>query len=183
MQGRFWFGHSGDEIADEVVLGVERIAPLPLLTIHCHGGREVVTMLLEAFRNQGCSVCDWREFLSQTETDPIRRLAAEALTRAPTMRTAAILLDQYNGAFTNATKEIRKNVEADDQAAALTLLADLVCWTSLGRHLTTPWRSHDRGAAERREKQPGQCFGGLSAFRHRADAGNDSRCRHCSHGS
>jgi tRNA modification GTPase len=54
--------------------------------------------------------------------------ALEPLTRAPTLRTASILLDQYHGAFARA-------VDADPVP-----LADLARYALLGRHLVTPWK-------------------------------------------
>lgn len=51
-------------------------------------------MLLEAVEAKGASVCTWQELEQQTDDDPLRALAAAALAEAPTVRTAAILLDR-----------------------------------------------------------------------------------------
>src|SRR5438105_14058586 len=42
-------GLLGTSLRDEAVLALRRIEPTPWVELHCHGGREVVKMLLEAF--------------------------------------------------------------------------------------------------------------------------------------
>src|SRR5205085_10015517 len=56
--------------------------------------------------------------------------ALEPLTRATTVRTASILLDQYHGAFTRA-------VEA--ALAEPAHVAEFARYAPLGRHLVAPW--------------------------------------------
>src|SRR5262245_55531363 len=60
--GRVWLTRLGDELLDEVVIAVRRTEPWPWVEVHCHGGREVVRMLLEAFRKHGVEGCGWPEF-------------------------------------------------------------------------------------------------------------------------
>jgi len=117
--GRFWLGRLGDELADDVVLAVKGIEPVAL-EVHTHGGREVVRLVLELLRQRGVTVIDWQEYLSQTIPDPTCAAAMVALTRAATLRTAGILLDQVHGA------------RAEGQ--------ELARWARLGAHLTTSWR-------------------------------------------
>src|SRR5262249_42363178 len=96
--GRFWFGRFGEELSDEVVLGVRRGRPVRWLELHCHGGREVLRLLQGLLEARGVRSCSWHDFERRTTTDPLRALAPAALAEAPTARTAAILLDQYQGA-------------------------------------------------------------------------------------
>lgn len=139
-------GHFGEAVADEVVLTVRRLEPEPWLELHCHGGREMVRALLEAIAQHGAELCTWDELERRTASDPLRALAASALSRATTQRTAGILLDQYNGAFTSAVSEILTALQRGDSANAAVHLEALVRHADLGRHLTTPWRVVVAGA-------------------------------------
>jgi tRNA modification GTPase len=132
-------------VADEVVLAVKRTGPVPWLEVHCHGGREVVRFLLELFTAHGLRECTWQEFVRGTD-DELRAAAALALAEARTARTAAILLDQYQGAFASAAASIHAALERGDKSAAAATLGELTRWASLGRRLTTPWRVTVAGA-------------------------------------
>jgi tRNA modification GTPase len=55
------------------------------------------------------------------------------LARAPTLRTAGILLDQLNGAFDAA---VRRILASPDLAG----LRELARYANVGRHLVTPWK-------------------------------------------
>jgi tRNA modification GTPase len=65
--------------------------------------------------------------------------AWQALTQAPTFRTACILLDQFRGALDEALSR-RMAQMADDLAAAADGLAELLRRGAIGKHLTVPWR-------------------------------------------
>jgi tRNA modification GTPase len=123
-----WFGLIGAGAGDEVILAVTAVQSFPIIELHCHGGRQVVTMLLELFQQQGC-----------TPAPAINDIWA-LLARAQTLRTAAILLDQANGAFDRAVQQIRGHLEGGDSAAARARLDSLARLNALGRHLLTPWR-------------------------------------------
>ena len=138
--GHFRLGRLGGEIADEVVLAVRRIGPSQRLELHCHGGRAAVQFLLDHLAARGLRVCDWREFLRLTESDPLRAAAAIALAEAPTPRTAAILLDQYHGAFIAALEAVAAALDRGDAGAASAELDALARRAELGRRLTAPWR-------------------------------------------
>jgi tRNA modification GTPase len=144
--GRFWLGRLGHEYADEVVIAVKAIQPVPWLEVHCHGGREVIRLLLEALQTQGVRACSWQEFMDWSSGDELRRLAAEAMTRAITVRTAAILLDQYQGAFARAVQDILSAWDRNEPTLARQLLEDLVRYAGVGRHLTAPWKVVIAGA-------------------------------------
>lgn len=137
--GRFWLGRLGTDVADEVVLAVKAGGPSPLLEVHCHGGREAVRLLLDLFRQRGLRPCSWDEFLRHTEADPLRAAAASALARAPTVRTAAVLLDQYRGAFAAAVTDILASLDRGDTPGAALRLGELGRYVPPGRHLTAPW--------------------------------------------
>ncbi len=138
--GRFGLGRLGDAVADEVVLTVRRGGPSPGLELHCHGGRTNVRFLLDLLAGRGLRVCDWREFLRRTETDALRAAAAVALAEAPTVRTAAVLLDQYQGAFAAALDGVLTALGRGDVDAAAAGLDALTRYAPLGARLTRPWR-------------------------------------------
>jgi tRNA modification GTPase len=144
--GRFWLGRLGTEVADEVVLAVRAVEPFARLEAHCHGGREVVRLLLDLFRQRGLQSCSWEDFLRHTEDDPPRAAASAALARAPTARTAGILLDQYRGAFAGAVRDLVALLDRGDATAAESRLGELARYAALGRHLTAPWRVTVAGA-------------------------------------
>ena len=141
--GRFWLGRLGEELKDEVVLALRRLQPVPWVDIHCHGGREVLAMLLELFDRHGVHVCSWEEWQRHTEKSPLRAEAAIALAHAPTARTSSILLDQYHGALEGALRAVS---EAGDGQEAGRLLGELTRYAPVGRRLTRPWRVVVAGA-------------------------------------
>jgi tRNA modification GTPase len=138
---RIWLGRIGENstIADQVVVTVQQTAPVPWVEIHCHGGTETVRWLLEILENQGCQVCTWLEFEQATTSDPWKTTASLELAQASTLRSAAILLDQYHGAFARAFAEIQAALANHDLAEASRLLEALVRYANVGRHLTVPW--------------------------------------------
>ncbi len=144
--GRFWLGRLGDGVTDEAVLAVKRAGPTPWLELHCHGGREVVRLFLQLFESRGVTACSWRELVRRTTDDPLQALAAATLAEAPTVRTAAILLDQYHGTFRRAVEAARAALQGGAAVEAGRLLKDLARYAGVGRHLTNPWRVTVAGA-------------------------------------
>jgi tRNA modification GTPase len=144
--GRFWVGRFGETLADEVVLTVRRSAPVPLIELHCHGGREVVRLLLETLHGHGARPCSWPDFERVTANEPLRAEAAIALAQAQTTRTAAILLDQHQGAFARALQSVLAALDRDEAAEAGRRLAELARCAPLGRRLTGGWRGVIAGA-------------------------------------
>jgi tRNA modification GTPase len=144
--GRFWFGRMGEgKTADEVVLAVRAIEPVPTLDIHSHGGDEVVRWLLEALARCGARICTSEEF-EQDGDDALRRLARNLLPHAATVRTAAILLDQVHGALTDAVREVIAMLRTGHGDDARKSLEELLRFAPVGRHLIEPWRVVIAGA-------------------------------------
>jgi tRNA modification GTPase len=147
--GRFWLGRFGNELKDEVVLAPRQAQPVPWLELHCHGGREVLTLLFELFEQHGVRRCTWEEWQRQADVPhqtPLCAEAAVALAHAPTARTASILLDQYHGALERALEAMQVALAAGDGTQAERLLNELRRYADLGRHLTRPWRVVVAGA-------------------------------------
>src|SRR5207248_3973801 len=111
-------GRLGCESADEVVLTATRVAPAPWVEIHCHGGPEVVRMLLEVFAARGVEVCSCQALEQRTAENRAQAAAAAELVRAPTTRTAAVLLDQYHGAFDRALRAAQSALGRNDTGEA-----------------------------------------------------------------
>jgi tRNA modification GTPase len=142
---RFWFGHFGDEVGDEVVVAVKSLDPEPWVEVHCHGGRRIVRWVVEQLVHAGCSEVEWNRLPDPTRDNgrDCDSRALEPLSKAPTLRTASILLDQYHGAFRNAVSDI---LTVLDQDGALTQLQSLAELAPVGRHLVAPWRVAVAGA-------------------------------------
>jgi tRNA modification GTPase len=122
---RFWFGTLG---SDEVVLAV---TGADVVEVHCHGGRRVVRWVIEQFLSHSCI---------EERTPRPSGEGFELLQRAPTLRTASILLDQLNGAFVLEVQQILGRLETDPDAEKepLRRLAEL--GNTVGRHLVEPWK-------------------------------------------
>jgi tRNA modification GTPase len=118
----FLFGRIGDGSADEVF--VVRVGP-ESYEVHCHGGRRVVAWLLDLFRANG---------INEESTElpgPFAIVAERLLPLARTTRTAAILLDQVQGAYDRALAAI----DAGDADTVSILRRN----SRVGRHLVEPW--------------------------------------------
>ncbi|MCI0684186.1 MAG: 50S ribosome-binding GTPase [Gemmataceae bacterium] len=134
-----WLGDRAAGGADQAVLLVKQAEPIPWLELHCHGGVEVVRMLQEQFAARGVDVVPWPGFESQHR--PAWQVAAqEVLVDAPTVRTAAIALDQWHGAFAKVIGECCAAWQNGDRAAVKRRLERLHALAGVGRHLTRPWR-------------------------------------------
>jgi len=120
------------------------LSPTPYAEIHCHGGRQVVELLLENLGQGGARVCDATEFLRFA--DPLRQLAEEQLLRAPTVRTASLLLQACQGHYARVIHFILSCFDNDYSLAARDFLGGLLKYTRLGRHLVEPWRVTVAGA-------------------------------------
>jgi tRNA modification GTPase len=138
--GTVWFGNISDRgVADEAVLTIKQISPATILELHVHGGRQVVEWLLDLLCGSGLAKCTWEELLSSFETCGDADAWA-MLARAPTVRTAAVLLDQAHGAFAKSLSEVRAAHAAGRTIEALQKVEELLQWLPLGMHLVEPWR-------------------------------------------
>lgn len=137
--GRIVFGRwqTADGVGEElVVCGRDAES----IEVHCHGGLAAPQRIIQSLVSGGCIRVDREVWIQSRHADPIRREAYVALTVAPTQRTAAILLDQYRGALSDAIRQIRQDVLAGRMDAAADRLSILRHRSRLGLHLTTPWQ-------------------------------------------
>jgi tRNA modification GTPase len=142
-----WLGRFGGETADEVVLAfrgppaLSGSEPTSWVEIHCHGGREVVNLLLETLAELGARVCDGPEFWAFVmPADRWRRAARERLLRAPTVRTAAILLHACYTHHRGSVEVLLSALDRGEIGVAEACLRAKLQYTNLGRHLIEPWK-------------------------------------------
>ncbi len=143
--GQFWLGRLGDVVSEEAVLAVRSIEPM-FLELHVHGGYEVTRYLLELFAARELVPVSWQAMLQSCESDPIRGMAANILAHATTTRTAAIALDQYQGAFSAFLRQTEALIAAGEFTRARQMVGECLRYADVGRHLTTPWRVVIAGA-------------------------------------
>jgi tRNA modification GTPase len=91
-------------------------------------------MILDTLQQHGVPTCPWQELEERTADNLNRTEAARLLGQAQTVRTAAILLDQYHGAIDRAVEE------ACNAASGEVVLDELARWIPIGQHLVDPWR-------------------------------------------
>lgn len=108
--------------------------------VHCHGGTAASRAIIESVVAHGCEEISWRTWLLQSAADPIRAEARIALADATTIRSASILLDQLNGALTEAIHSALAAVTAEQWPTAKEIVSGLLKHGEFGLHLTTPWR-------------------------------------------
>jgi tRNA modification GTPase len=133
------FGRLGEDLADEVVVAVVQSSPEPSLEIHCHGGAQVVSWLIELFAARGAAPCAWPELLLTTEKR-LESTATQYLSKTTTLRAAKILLDQQQGAMRGGLEQIRHRLEAENASAAAQEIQAILQFSALGMHLVTPFR-------------------------------------------
>lgn len=135
--GRLWIGRWDGPAGEPVVVHVGRS---DLVEIHCHGGQMPAQTILRDLTSRGVFSCTWGELARRESRTLIEAEAVEALAQAPTLRTAAILLDQLHGALTSRVIELRRRLEQGRGADVARELDQLLARAPLGLHLTSPWR-------------------------------------------
>ena len=124
--GRVVFGHWGQEPFREEVV-VCRVAP-NALEIHCHGGDVCTRRILSDLESAGLTQDAHSEFAPLAEV----RLA---LQRAPTLRTAAILLKQER--LWRSQLDAFRNMNCESIADTV---AQSLAHEAFGFHLTQAWQ-------------------------------------------
>lgn len=131
--GATWLGHMGEGVGDEVILAVPSLEPEPTIEIYCHGGQQVVRWLIGLLKKEGCLEVQAEQLTDGND-------AWKTLPYAKTQRTAAILLDQAQGALKRALAEVAKARTDGRDADAEVCLNAIKRYDSVGRHLIDPWR-------------------------------------------
>ncbi len=136
--GRLRLGRIGRGLGDEVVAVVIEEDP-PVVEIHCHGGSAAVDLVAEALREAGAQLAEPAVWAELTGESSIRAAALLDLTRAPTMRTAEILLEQTQGALDCELARLLEEIRGPHHRA-LEHLDRLIARGQVGVRLTTGWR-------------------------------------------
>lgn len=137
---RILFGRWQHAAGEEVVVCHRAVGSVE---IHCHGGIAAPEAVCSSLLAAGCAQIDWQEACATHATDPIVAAARQALARAITERTAAILMDQLRGALSSTMAEaetLATSPRTKDRARARQLLAVLLERAAVGRHLVQPWK-------------------------------------------
>jgi tRNA modification GTPase len=88
----------------------------------------------------GCEVQSWQDWLRSKAAGPLEAEAEIALAAATTRRTAAVLLDQRNGALRCALVAAKRDLASGRVAEAQHRLEALRDLAPLGLHLAQPWQ-------------------------------------------
>jgi tRNA modification GTPase len=134
--GRPRVGRVGAGTGDEVVAIVGADGQVE---IQCHGGPAAVALVLEALAGAGAVVSPASRWVRYEAPSPIRAEAALDLPRAPTLRTAAHLLDQADGALDRELRLVLDALEAE-QGAALGRIDNMIARSEIGLRLVEGWR-------------------------------------------
>lgn len=151
---RILVGHWGSPEGEELI--VCRREPRRV-EVHCHGGHAAVRQVIASLTRHGCREVTWQEWLrvaSLSRPQPMQSQATLAtfsnsaiassahiaLADATTVRAAAILLDQLDGALARAIDQALAALAANEWARARELVGQLQGRSELGMHLTAPWR-------------------------------------------
>ena len=132
--GKPRFGRVGTPPGDEVVAVVTSDLS-PEVEIHCHGGPAAVELVVSALVATGA---EWRgpaAWVRQNARSTIEAEARVDLARAPTLRTAEILLEQAQGAL---AREFDR-VAAHDTSATPTAAGALLARAAIGLRLISGW--------------------------------------------
>ncbi len=136
--GSLHVGTFGPPPGDEVVLASRPDQEVPWYEVHCHGGSQMVELVIEQLFERGVTITSWKKLVAPPPST-LRTVALRNLTKALTLRAANVLLDQSLGAL---DRGIRRVLELFDQSrvnAASDALNRVLRFGNLGRHLTRPW--------------------------------------------
>lgn len=129
---RVAFGHWGSDAPEEVVLCRTAMRELE---IHCHGGAAAVRRIQNDLAERGCRIIPWQEFARCGQT-LIHAECAIAISQAPTLRTARLILEQQSGVLRSAIEKLR-GLSLNE---VVLCIAEMLLWAGFGRHLTEPWQ-------------------------------------------
>jgi tRNA modification GTPase len=136
--GRLRLGRIGRGLGDEVVAVVIEAEP-PVVEIQCHGGSAAVSLVLEALLEAGARLVEPADWAELTGESLIRAAALLDLTRAPTLRTAEILLEQAQGALDRELSRLIEKIRGP-RHLALEQFDRIIRHGQVGVRLTEGWR-------------------------------------------
>ena len=125
-------------MGDEVVALVIADDP-PAVEIQCHGGSAAVDLVVDALLEAGARLVGPAAWAEHAVGSPIRAAALLDVTRAPTLRTAEILLEQTQGALDRELCRLIEEIRGQHHRA-LERLDRLIASGQVGVRLTSGWR-------------------------------------------
>ena len=137
--GQVCFGHWGNATTEEVVVCRTDDRSVE---IHCHGGDAAVRRIVDDLQSLGCEIQSWQDMTAGTSSS-FESECAQALSRATTLRTAQILLQQQSGVLKSALKELQCSLASWNAKIRKDIkhkLDELLRWSNFGLHLTEPWK-------------------------------------------
>jgi len=135
--GRVLFGRWGQEPAEEVVVCRRDEATVE---IHCHGGEAAPRRILADLERAGCRIIAWHD-LEAAAGGTFAAECTRALTRATTLRTADLLLEQCSGTLRAALEALRGDARGDGNLIEARARVDaILAWADFGRHLADHWK-------------------------------------------
>ncbi len=109
--------------------------------IHCHGGDLAWRRIVSDLASLDITESHWTDFAaSLNPADPISSAAQRQLPFARTAKSAAILLDQANGALSQSIQTVIELLESGKPSDARREIEEILKFAELGAHLTEPWR-------------------------------------------
>ena len=132
-----WFddGRQSDQIVVVIQSGYDR----EIVEIHCHGGPAVIDWIMQALETKGARRVEVRDWLRLTIPNPIKRSVLARLGHAATFKTAAILLDQFHGAWERCVRQIQALLAEKRWSELRALVARLQGLIPVGKHLCRPF--------------------------------------------
>jgi tRNA modification GTPase len=135
--GRLRVGRAGLGQGDEVV-AVRLDTAIPTVEIQCHGGAAAVASVVAALQAAGARRWESDGLDPGSGDDPIATQALDDLSRATTLRTAEVLLDQAQGALRQELVRLSSDLECG-AGSPLTRLDELIQWAAVGLRLIPGW--------------------------------------------
>ncbi len=136
--GRPRLGRVGSGVGDEVVAILLPGEPAEV-EIQGHGGPAAIELVLDALVRAGAERSRASAWVRHSAGSSLRAEARLDLPHATTLRTAAHLLDQADGALDRELARIASEVDTD-AAATLERLDALMARADVGVHLVRGWR-------------------------------------------
>lgn len=144
---RICFGHWQDDSDADAAMSHEDVVVCRVseseIEVHCHGGDAAVNRILGQLEAAGVATQTWQQQRAVL-TSPFEVECRDALSRATTVRAAAILLEQCSGLLEEDIAELRELSHPNASTPVLEELSRriraLVRWSTFGRHLSTSWR-------------------------------------------
>ncbi len=136
--GRLRLGRIGGGVGDEVVAVVLDERP-PAVEIQCHGGVAAMNLVVDALVEAGAVAAVATHGGGHSGTSALKTAAFSDLARAPTLRTAEILLEQASGALDGELLRLTEELR-DRRACSLQHLDRLIARGRVGLRLITGWR-------------------------------------------